>query len=226
VSSIYKATCLRTKPCSVESSPVIASSATQDATGRPVTSLEDGANVEDSPGCKEANGDKSCQETSPSSRPPGELIVAHSKVYTFAKQFFCSNLENLALNHLTLVFQSADSQAHDLLPGLIGAARHVYNNTQEQASDPDPARSLLVQCLVKNLIVLNDDFDILASESEVIRDLFREALKRATTAERKLAPLKIECAQKDKEIQQLKGSRCKKCKQSSFLLVEEDTWMS
>jgi Arc/MetJ-type ribon-helix-helix transcriptional regulator len=108
----------------------------------------------------------------------------------------------------------------------MGAARHVYDNTQEQASNPDPARLLLVQWLVKNLSILNDDFDILASESELIRDLFREALKRATKAERKLAPLKRECAQKDKEIQKLKGGRCKKCKQSSFLSVEEDTWLS
>jgi hypothetical protein len=223
VSSMYRATCLRTKPCSVESLPIIAPSARQDVIGRPVTSLEDGANVEDSPGRKEAtDGDKSCQETSPSPFTPGELIIAHSKVYTFAKQFFCSNLENLALNHLTLVLQSADSQAHNLLPGLIDAACHVYDNTQERASGPDPLRSLLVQCLVKNLSVLNDDFDILASESEVIRDVFRELLKRATTAEQELAPLKRECTQKDNEIRQLKGSRCKKCRQSSF----EYTWES
>jgi len=194
-----------------------------------MTSLEDGANVDDSPGRKEAtDGEKLCHETSPSSCTPGELIIAHSKVYTLAKQFLCSNLENLALNHLTLLLHSANSHAHDLLPGLIDATRHVYDNTQEQASDPDPARTLLVQFLVENLSVLNDDFDILASESEVIRDILRETLKRATTAEWKLAPLKKECAQKDKEIQQkdkkiqqLKVSRCKKCKQSSFLSEED-----
>jgi hypothetical protein len=183
-----------------------------------VTSLEDSADVEDSPARKEAaDGNKTCQKTSPSPFTPGELIIAHSKVYTFAKRFLCSNLENLALSHLTLLLQSADSQAHDLLPGLIDAASHVYNNTLEQASDPDPLRALLVQCFVKNLSVLNDDFDILALESELIRDLFRELLRRGTTAERALAPLKRECAQKDNKIRKLKAGRCKKCKQLSFL---------
>jgi hypothetical protein len=175
--------------------------------------LEDGANTEDIRG-HEGAVDRPCQESSSSCTPEGPIIM-HSKVYTFAHQFLCSKLKTLALHRLILILQSANSKANDFLPCLIDAARHIYDHTQEQTSEPEPARALIMQFLVKHLNDSNHDLDDLVSESDFTRDLFRETLKRATTAEQKLATKGTECTQKDEKIRKLKGIRCKRCIRSS-----------
>ena len=123
--------------------------------------------------------------------------MAHSKVYTFADQFLCSKLKSLALHHLSLVLESPSGHVYNHIPALTEAAKYIYDNTQEQVMDSDPARALFTQSLVKNLETMNDDLDILASESQFIQDLFRETLKQA---KEKVASLTIECTQKDEEI--------------------------
>jgi hypothetical protein len=135
----------------------------------------------------------------------GELLVTHSKVYTFAAQFLCSELKQLALQGLATVVKVANTKALDLLPGLLEAIRLIYEKTQEQTSGPEPARALLMQFLVQHLEHLDNAVDLVVLESqEVVKDLIQETLRRATIAEK-------ESARKSKRIQELKNRRCMRC---------------
>lgn len=197
----------------LEKSPLIsATNVMPDEITDPVISVEDNPGVEDSLSDDEG---KACYKTSSSSCKTGEVIMAHSKVYTFADQFLCSKLKTLALHQLTLILESPSCHVYNHIPALTEAAKYIYDNTQEQIMDSDPARALLMQFLVKNLETVNDDLDILASESQFIQDLFRETLKHAATVKEKVASLTIECTQKDEAIQQFKDSRCNKCRRLS-----------
>jgi hypothetical protein len=186
-----------------------------------MSSSEHDATVEEFPGHGEdVDENKEYQETPSSS--DGRSIIGHSKIYTFASQFLCLKLQALALRHLTYSLQSADSQA-DCLPRMMKAAKHIYEHTQEQGPDSEPARALIIQFLVKNLESLNDDSDIIASQITFVKDLFRETVKRTTTAEKNVANLSKESSQKDEMIQALKSSRCKRCKRLSTS-PEEEQW--
>src|ERR1700760_4258823 len=105
--------------------------------------------VEDSSGNEDSSDDGDLHDETSSFRT-GELIIAHSKVYKFADQFFCSKLKSLALHYLTLILQSPESKLHNIIPALTDATRYICENTQNEKENSDPARALLMQSLVEN----------------------------------------------------------------------------
>ncbi|KAI9659841.1 MAG: hypothetical protein M1821_001192 [Bathelium mastoideum] len=145
---------------------------------------------------------------------PGELLVAHSKVYTFAAQFLCSDLKELALQHLTQILKSADPKTSNILSGLLEAIVLVYDQTQEQASGAEPARPRLMSFLAKNLEYVDVAGALPLENQEIVRDLMQETLKRATTAERGVGGSSRRGTCKVRMIERLKKSRSCKYRKS------------
>jgi hypothetical protein len=216
VSSVSFIVCLRAKLCEAQPPHALNDPA---ATTNGVT----GSSAQDD----QKHPESSARDESPVSLActPGELLIAHSKVYIFAVQFLCSELKELALQRLTQVFGSADPKASDVLSGLSEAIILIYDKTQEQISAAEPARALLMNFLAQYLEYLDDVGTLLLLESqELIGDLVQETLKRATTAERTVEELSEEGAHKDKKLQKLKSSRCKRCRSHASPELESQEW--
>jgi hypothetical protein len=146
----------------------------------------------------------------------GKLILAHSKVYTFASQFLCPGLKSFALQRLEQVLNLAKAQPDNCFPELIQAIRHVYEKTLKPDSDSEPARKMLIRFLAHNFKSLQDDFRLLASESQdIVVDLILETLGRVAPFAETIQDLETKCAQKDSTIQALKASRCQRCSRNS-----------
>jgi hypothetical protein len=140
---------------------------------------------------------------------PATIILAHSKVYTFADQFFCEPLKRFALQRLDRLLHLPHLMSSRILPDLTEAVHHIYDKTQRQESTSEPARDMFIQFLAQNLEQWDGRFETLIGNDEIMAELLPEMIKRATTAENMLAASSTE---KDATIQDLQATQCKKCK--------------
>jgi hypothetical protein len=149
----------------------------------------------------------------------GPAILAHAKVYKFAHLHLMSELESLALQHLTQVLTLADCKQSRLTPHLGDAIRHIYGNTIPRKFQEEPGRKLLSQFVaihytdlisgeLKNLASEGGDFTIDLSHKVGRRlhtsvDSGKSLEQEVDELETEVKAWKTRCADKENEVRKM-----------------------
>ncbi|KAF7587604.1 hypothetical protein BBP40_007003 [Aspergillus hancockii] len=132
-----------------------------------------------------AAGSLTQRELQNSDNSPAAEILLHAKVYCFAHRFLISDLESFALQRLTQVLLTVDTQKDSLFPYLADAIRFVYGSTPSTQLQDNPARKLLSQYVaLKYTMLANEMFTQLLEEGgEFLTDLSQKLARRLTISE-------------------------------------------